>query len=76
MNGREVLEKMREMEFFNDIPVVLFTTSSAPIDKHTASRFNAGFITKPLNMQQMEVIAEQFISQCSEEIKKQISRKI
>jgi CheY-like chemotaxis protein len=75
MNGREVLEKLRQMDYFSATPVVLFTTSSSPVDKHTASRFNAGFITKPLNMQQMELIAEQFIEQCSDEIKKMISKK-
>ena len=76
MNGKEVLEKLRQMEYFSDTPVVLFTTSSSPADKHIASRFNAGFITKPLNMQQMELIAEDFIEHCSDEIKKKISRKI
>jgi CheY-like chemotaxis protein len=76
MNGKEVLEKMREMKSFSTTPAVLFTTSSSPVDKHTANHFNAGFITKPLNMQQMEMIAEEFIGHCSEEIKKRISRKI
>jgi hypothetical protein len=55
---------------------VLFTTSSSQIDKDFAIKYNAGFITKPLNMHQMEMITDQFIDHCSDEIRKKISKKI
>jgi CheY-like chemotaxis protein len=76
VDGKELLVKVRKMDEFSDIPVVLFTTSSSNVDKEFAARYNAGFITKPLNVEQMELITDQFIDHCSDEIKQKISRKI
>src|SRR5215210_2495178 len=49
LNGKETLLKIRQMERFRNIPVVLFTTSSAEYDKMFAKKNNAGFVTKPLD---------------------------
>jgi CheY-like chemotaxis protein len=76
IDGKQVLVKIREMERFNSVPVVLFTTSSMPADKTFAAIYDAGFITKPLNMQQMERITEQFIGHCSEEVRNNIRRQM
>jgi CheY-like chemotaxis protein len=76
VDGKEVLVKLRNLDHYQDVPVVLFTTSSSQIDKNFAARYNAGFITKPLNMKQMEFITDQFIEHCSDEIKKKISKKL
>jgi CheY-like chemotaxis protein len=76
LNGKEVLVRLREMERFKDVPVVLFTTSSMPLDKNFALKYNAGFVTKPLDMKQMEIITDQFIEHCSEEIRKKIRKQI
>jgi CheY-like chemotaxis protein len=76
VDGKELLIKLRHMKEFSDTPVVLFTTSSSPVDIDFAKKYNAGFITKPLNMQQMEMITDQFIDHCSEEIRKKISKKL
>jgi CheY-like chemotaxis protein len=74
LNGKEVLVKLRQMETFENTPVVLFTTSSMPPDKHFAEHYNAGFVTKPLGFEQMEIITRQFIDHCTEETKKKIKR--
>jgi len=74
INGKEVLKRIRTLDHFQSVPVVLFTTSSMPIDQSFASKYNAGFVTKPLDVSQMEVITELFIDHCSEDIKKKISR--
>ena len=76
INGKETLLRLREIEHFQDIPVVLFTTSSQPMDKSFAKKYNAGFITKPIDVKQMEVIADQFIEHCSEEVRDKIRRQI
>jgi len=76
INGKETLLRLREIEHFQDVPVVLFTTSSQPMDKSFAKKYNAGFITKPIDVKQMEVIADQFIEHCSEEIRDKIRRQI
>jgi CheY-like chemotaxis protein len=75
-NGKEVLTRLREIDKFKSIPVVLFSTSSQPTDINFAKRYDAGFITKPLDMQQMEIIADQFIEHCTEEIRKKIRKQI
>lgn len=73
-NGKEVLKKIRTLDHFVSVPVVLFTTSSMPNDQSFAEKYKAGFVTKPLDVSQMEVITELFIDHCSDEIKKKIRR--
>lgn len=74
LNGKETLIRLRQVDKFTDVPAVLFTTSSMPLDKSFAERYNAGFITKPLGYEQMEIITKEFIDHCTEEIQKKIRR--
>ena len=74
INGKEVLTRLRQLERFEDVPVVLFTTSSMPVDKSFAYQYKAGFITKPLGYEQMEMITKEFIDHCTEETQKKIRR--
>jgi CheY-like chemotaxis protein len=74
LNGKEALKDIRSMKRFEDIPVVLFTTSSQPTDKTFASTYNAGFLKKPIDISQMEIITDQFIQHCAEEVRKKIGR--
>lgn len=76
LNGKETLKMIRGIHQFADTPVVLFSTSSMPLDKEYATRYQAGYITKPLDARQIERIAETFVGYCSEEIKKGIQRPI
>jgi CheY-like chemotaxis protein len=76
LNGKETLLKIRNMDRFEDIPVVLFTTSTFPLDRSFAEKYKAGFITKPIDMRQMGKIADEFIEHCTDEIKKNIHKKI
>jgi CheY-like chemotaxis protein len=76
LNGKITLMEIRTMERFKDVPVILFTTSSFPIDMAFAKRYNAGFITKPLNNLQMASIANEFIEHCTDEVKKNIRRQV
>ena len=74
LNGKEVLIRVRQIESLQSVPIVLFTTSSMPLDKSFAEHYNAGFVTKPLGSEQMKVITQQFINHCAEETRKKISR--
>jgi CheY-like chemotaxis protein len=74
LNGKEVLVRVRQMEEFQSTPVVLFTTSSLPQDNGFAKKYNAGFVTKPLDVSQMKVITELFIDHCTDDIKRKIRR--
>lgn len=74
MDGKETLVRMRALERFSDVPVVMFTTSSQPLDRSFAERFSAGFITKPIDVRQMERITGEFIEHCTDEVKRTIRR--
>ena len=72
VDGKEALIQIRNMERFAHIPVILFTTSSQSQDKVFAAEYKAGFITKPIDGNQMRLIADVFIDHCSDEIRKAI----
>jgi CheY-like chemotaxis protein len=74
LNGKETLFRIRQIDRFKKTPVVLFTTSSLEGDKKFAARHEAGFVTKPLNSHQMQLITEQFLEHCSDEVKKEIRK--
>ena len=76
VSGKEVLMRLRQMKKFSTVPVVLFSTSNQLSDKQFAEHYNAGFITKPLEIKQMEKITEQFIDHCTEEMRKNIRRQM
>jgi CheY-like chemotaxis protein len=54
LNGKETLKAIRSMQRFEKTPVVLFTTSSFPVDREFAEKYNAGFVSKPFTMQQIQ----------------------
>jgi len=61
MNGIQALAKLREAEATRAIPVVAFTASVMPGDRHTimAAGFNA-FLSKPIAMKEFtETVAAQ-----------------
>lgn len=74
MNGKEALLLIRQIKRFESVPIILFTTSNQSLDKDFANRYEAGFITKPIDVRQMETITRTFIDHCTEEIKKKISK--
>ena len=67
MNGIEALKQIRKINRFSKVPAILFTTSTHPLDKKFAAEFKAGFITKPIDTEQMKYIAETFIKHCKSE---------
>jgi len=76
MNGKEALKAIRSLKRFENTPIVLFTTSSFLPDKTLAEEFTAGFMTKPLEAKEMQVIAAQFVEHCSDEVKKNIQKNL
>ncbi len=70
LDGREALLKIRQMDHLENVPVILFSTSSHPSDKAFANTYNAGFITKPIDYTQLESIINTFIDHCTDDIQK------
>ncbi len=75
LNGFEALKKIRHIKGFEEIPAVIFTTSTMPHEKKKAVDHNAGFVTKPLNREQIYGIFDQLIHYCTDDEKKRIKRK-
>jgi DNA-binding response OmpR family regulator len=69
VGGKETLQWLRRMDRVKDIPVVFFTTSSQERDKIFARQNNAGFITKPIDIGQLENIVDQLIDHCTDDTK-------
>ena len=76
MDGKEALKTIREMEGFEKVPVILFTTSSQMKDKEFSKKYNAGFLTKPIDYSELNQIAGRFIEQCTEETKNKLTRQL
>ena len=72
MNGKEVLEQIRNVDRYKKTPIIMFSTSTNPADKLFAQQFDAGYVPKPINTTQLDNIAQLFIDYCSDDVKKRI----
>lgn len=64
MNGKEMLKRVKEHPRYKNIPVILFSTSSNPLDKKFAENLGADFITKPSCFNDLESLVDEFVSKC------------
>jgi CheY-like chemotaxis protein len=62
MDGRETLIRMRQSTAYNNMPVVIFTTSSHQAEKEFAQKWGAEFVTKPLVYSELEKLVQTFVS--------------
>ena len=75
LDGKETLKRLRSINGYSDLPAVLFSTSSMPMDAKFAKYYKAGFITKPLHTQQIHLIINEIIEHCPDEVKRIIRKK-
>ncbi|MEO0455058.1 MAG: response regulator [Cyanobacteria bacterium P01_A01_bin.114] len=62
IDGREVLERLKQDQQFCEIPIVVFTTSSDPKDIQLCYRKGAnGYLIKPVNTDQLEKTVQAFV---------------
>lgn len=71
-DGKEVLRDIRRISDLEELPVILFSTSTLPSEVAFAKSFGAGFITKPLHTEHISRLVDQMIDHCSEETKRNI----
>jgi CheY-like chemotaxis protein len=64
LTGIETLKLIREKGDIRDLPVLMFTTSNTPAEKHVARSMNADIITKPYTKGQVELVKDMIISRC------------
>lgn len=68
-DGREVLREIKAEPRLSDIPIVVYTTSSAREDKRLAEALGASFITKPATFDEIielfKVHVNQWLHRCN-----------
>jgi len=74
LDGKQTLRRLRGTEEYNEVPIVLFTTSTLPSESAFARSYNAGFVTKPLYGAQVRFILDQLIDHCTDELKEKIKK--
>lgn len=74
LDGKQTLLRLRGLKEHNEVPVVLFTTSTLPSEAAFAQAHNAGFVTKPLHGAQIRNIVNEFIGHCGNDLKEKIKR--
>jgi CheY-like chemotaxis protein len=66
LNGRDTLVLIRKEEKYNDIPVVMFTTSSNELDRTFCNRFGAKLYTKPHSLAEYEQAIATLLTHCND----------
>ena len=64
LNGKQLLNILKNDNDFFSIPMIVFTTSSNNSDKEFCSNFKVPMITKPFDMESFSETARQFLSYC------------
>jgi CheY-like chemotaxis protein len=65
LNGKEALMLIRGEEKYNDIPVVMFTTSSNAKDRSFCHGFGAQLYTKPHSCKEFEQVIATLLTHCN-----------
>jgi CheY-like chemotaxis protein len=62
MDGRSVLEQLKQDQNLKEIPIVIFTTSSNPQDITFCYRQGAnGYLIKPMNVSELQKMVQAFV---------------
>jgi len=70
MDGKEALMKVKSDDHLKIVPAVLFSTSNSVTDQVFAQQWGVELVTKPLNYDDLESIAREFVDRCNFEINK------
>lgn len=68
MDGKELLKAMRQEKAFQELPVILFSTSSNPRDRLFAKNLDAEYVTKPLSYGEIKHLVSEFVTKCKFEV--------
>ncbi|WP_143157268.1 response regulator [Cnuella takakiae] len=66
LGGRETLAALKADVELSRIPIVLFTTSSSPVDLNYSDSMNVEMITKPPSYSKLKSIIEHLVDLCSD----------
>jgi CheY-like chemotaxis protein len=66
MDGRETFIALKKDPVLSEIPTVIFSTSSSPMDKMFFSKKNAEYFVKPIDFNKLSNVAGTFLKMCEE----------
>jgi CheY-like chemotaxis protein len=66
MDGKQTLVEIKRNDKWNELPVVVFSTSAHPSDLLFCQQFGVELVTKPANFNQITMEAERLLQHCSE----------
>lgn len=64
MDGRKTYNAIQSEESFRDIPLVVFSTSTSPLDRTYFMSKGAEYITKPVQYNQLLEVARKLLGYC------------
>jgi CheY-like chemotaxis protein len=65
LDGKETLSILKKEKKYQQIPVVVFTTSESQLDKIFCKKFGTEMITKPPNFKNLESAVVKLLDYCS-----------
>jgi CheY-like chemotaxis protein len=66
IDGKQTLISIQKDDELKSVPVVVFTTSSSPLDQLFFAKKNVEFITKPVQFSTMYEVAARLLSFCKD----------
>lgn len=61
MDGRETLKEIRKEKFWENVPIVIFTTSSYPQDIEFCKNYGADYLTKPISYESLKEVMKELL---------------
>ena len=62
MDGKQALVEIKKDKELDQVPIVMFTTSSSQLDMAFCEKYGVEFITKPINMQDFRSTVQKLLS--------------
>lgn len=64
LDGRETCRRIKTDDVLQNVPLIIFSSSSKPDDKRTFDQMGIQYFTKPDHIDQFQKIAKQMVSLC------------
>ena len=65
LDGKETFIKIKQDLSLKKVPIIVYTSSSKPLDAEFFSGYNAEFITKPIDFVVIKQIANRMVHKCN-----------
>ena len=64
LNGKEIVRRLKLDDDYQNLPVVVFTTSANPADRDECAGYGVDLVTKPIDLGDFERTASHLLSYC------------